>query len=260
MPIPEHLKNRAAARPFQGQQPQRQQPAGQGQRPAPGGGGQRQAPQAGGRQQPARSFQQPAPRTQQAPQQTQGETRVENPFRGNGLTNATKNRKGQFFPPGMHRARIVDIKCIDSYQKPGVLFYIVEFVVLASDVPHVLPGQRRSWVVDLSKKPAWGDVREFNSIMFDMPFDDVGNDEANYSCSVEQPLRGFVLDIVCTATVSRKNTANPGTFTKHEFSIVCGPGGEGDDPNVVADPSSQGYDPNTSDDGAPPLDDADIPF
>jgi hypothetical protein len=252
MAIPEHLRNKAGQKPFNGPTPAQTPPQQRTPRPS-----QPQQRTQGTQQGAARPFGNTT--TQRGGAQNRGqnftpqpERRVANPFRGD-IAQATPSMRGNFFPEGKHRVRIDVVKTIASNQKPGVMFYIVECVVLASDQGHVVPGQRRSWVVDLSKKPAYGDIRKFVAICFNTDWQQVDDEICNMTCDAdEQPLKGFVLDLVCTQIPLTKTN---GVFTKHEWVLVCEPGGEGDDPNVQSESQSA-----SSEDDPPPLDEEDIPF
>lgn len=123
-------------------------------------------------------------------------------------------RKGDWFLPGQFKVKCAAIKYQDENHE-GDEFYIAEFDVLTSNVPEIAVGARRSWVVNMTKPSAKGNIREFCAETFKRPLNEMTDEACAKSLSDDQPFTGGIYNLTCLPVP----TAKGGTYTKHIWSL-----------------------------------------
>lgn len=138
------------------------------------------------------------------------------PGKGGFFGGVDKARKGRgiWIIPGWYIVKILSIKAIESWDDTP--YFIVEVKVLMSSLKSRPKGTVMSWVVDMTKAPALGNVRDFASIITDAPFEQIDEDVCNALVSDDQPCAGTVLELSATQIETKKHTP----FTKCSWTLV----------------------------------------
>ena len=136
-----------------------------------------------------------------------------------GIENAHSSGAGRYIVPGNYLATVQEIKTFESQQHAGRHYFCAEIKV---DEYHgsemVGEGETLTWLVDLSKQAALGNIREFvEALNPDVPLD---GPEAKLVvaelCGPDQPASG--MPVRCTALMITTKAGNP--FTKVRFSAA----------------------------------------
>ena len=131
------------------------------------------------------------------------------------LATAQHFSAGKYVSPGLY---IVEIKKVKSDKtRQGRMFWVVEMKVLASSNTQAhLVGTDMSWMTMLDQDASFGNIRKFLSVASEIEFEEVGEEQAEYAISEENPLAGIVLKIVAVNIKTRAGK----DFTKVEFHQV----------------------------------------
>lgn len=143
----------------------------------------------------------------------------ENPFRG--LKDAPIYGAGAYMLAGLHTVEIGEIKLTKSIKKignPDML--IVECLIIESSNPDMVPGSKRTWIVNFAHQPALGNIKQFVTAAYNCEEDEVDDELAASITDPSQPCRGKILKCQGT-TILTKEKKQP--FTKCEWSFVSNP-------------------------------------
>jgi hypothetical protein len=140
---------------------------------------------------------------------------MNNPFTG--IETAEQTAGGRYITPGRYTLQVVQPKLRESKnpEKRGVTYFIADFRVVETTSEDYQQGDTVSWLVDLSKNQALGDVKAFASAL-------VGGDAEVTAesmmaiCQPENPTGG--LAVKCEAYGITTSKGNP--FTKITWSAA----------------------------------------
>lgn len=132
-----------------------------------------------------------------------------------GIAGAKYSEGGVYLKPGVFRLEILAVKYIKTAPHSGSKdAFVVEFKVIESSNPDLLPGSLPSWMVTLDKAPALGNIKQFLTTAVEDATDEAITEAAvEYVVSPAQPLKGV---IVRASAVNIKTKANR-DFTKVKF-------------------------------------------
>jgi hypothetical protein len=74
---------------------------------------------------------------------------------------ARVSRSSSFYEPGEYRVKIKSVKDVDSTQRPGKMYFVIETICLESDNPKIRVGGEYSQVIDLQNIMAAGNIKQF---------------------------------------------------------------------------------------------------
>lgn len=109
---------------------------------------------------------------------------------------------GKYIMPGVYLVRIEKVKQGTTRQKRG--FFVVECTILESSNLKDHPLQTPvTWMVMLDQDAAMGNIKHFLSVASDVPFAEVTKEDAEESCSENNPLCGVELRISAVNILTR---------------------------------------------------------
>lgn len=134
------------------------------------------------------------------------------------VSTANPNGGGVYFLPGTYRVKIVACKSITTRMKENC--FVIEAEIVNSSVPERAPGTKASQVINMKHDSAPGNIRGFLAAALNVPYEQVGEDEAEAAVSDLQPLSGTEMHLTCVMTTTKRNTP----FTLHQWSFASEPG------------------------------------
>lgn len=142
-----------------------------------------------------------------------------NPFKG--IKNAQVYGAGAYMLAGVHEVEIGEIKLTKSVQKAGNPdMLIVEVMIIESTNADMVPGSKRTWIVNFAHQPALGNIKQFVAAAYNCDQEDVDDALAASITDPSQPCRGKILKCQGT-TILTKEKRQP--FTKCEWFFVSNP-------------------------------------
>ncbi len=137
-----------------------------------------------------------------------------------GLGQARVRKGGVYFLPGQYLVEITKVHMIQSRKREDM--FIIETVVIESDVPGRPKGSRPSQLIKLSNDAAMGNIKSFlAAVMNEEDPDSIGEDEweatGELVVSEENPLAGIRVYLNCVDMVTKSG----GEFTLHNWGPLA---------------------------------------
>lgn len=133
-----------------------------------------------------------------------------------GLNDAKPSAGGVYFEPGTYTVEVLECKAGTTRKK--VKFFAVDCKILESSNPNRPAGTSASWFVKIEEDtPALANIREFLSIAFNVPIEEVDEASGEMVIAEQQPLAGTVLALGVVQIITKKNKQ---PFNVHTWELA----------------------------------------
>ena len=121
-----------------------------------------------------------------------------------GIEKAEVYSSGRYITPGRYRMVVNQILLVDSKQKRGVQFFVVEATILHTTSPDYEAGDNVSWLVDMSKQVAHSNCKNFAMALNpDAKDGDITEEVMDALVGPDNPGQGITVDCDASTRTSR---------------------------------------------------------